>query len=164
MNEQVKAVNQADGRVLVDRREFARFILTGIIATVGNLAAVWALRRAMPYEAALACGIATGFAISFALTRLFAFRPARHDAAARTLARFLMVYAAGVAVNMVVAVLTGRAILPLWLSRPAAEMAGAFLGAGTMTFTSYFGHRFFTYRTGTRAGADQGGGDQPAKA
>lgn len=132
---------------LVDPREFARFLGTGIVATVGNLAVVWVLRATVPYAVALACGIATGFTLSFLLTWLFAFRPARAPGATRALARFLLVYAGGVAVNMIVAILAGRHILPRWMGPESADMAGAFLGAGCMTFTSYFGHRFFTYRT-----------------
>ena len=136
------------GAVLVDAGEFARFIATGVIATIGNLAVVWALRQTVGYEPALLCGIATGFAISFVLTKIFAFRSAEAIGATGELARFLVVYALGVGVNMAVAVLSGRIILPHWLALREAQMAGAFLGAGSMTFTSYFGHRFFTYRTG----------------
>jgi len=133
---------------LVDPREFARFIVTGVTATVGNLGVVWVLRQPAGYEAALLCGIAAGFAISFVLTKLFAFRSSAPFGAGGELARFMAVYAIGVAVNMMVAIAAGRFVLPLWLEPRAAQMAGAFLGAGTMTFTSYFGHRFFTYRTG----------------
>jgi len=133
---------------LVDPREFARFLITGIVATIGNLAVVWLLRGDVPYPVALGCGIATGFAISFALTKLFAFRPAEPDGTGETLARFLVVYAAGVAINMTVAVVAGHGVLPHWLDLRSAEMAGAFLGAGSMTVTSYFGHRYFTYKTG----------------
>ena len=135
---------------LVDPREFVRFVVTGALATVGNLAVVWGLRAAVPYVVALSCGIAAGFVLSFLLTRLFAFRPAVRDGTGRALARFLLVYAGGVAVNLAVAVVSGKVILPHWLDARMADMAGAFLGAGCMTFTSYFGHRFFTYRTGGR--------------
>jgi len=133
---------------LVDPHEFARFLITGIVATIGNLGVVWLLRGSAPYPVALGCGIATGFVLSFALTRLFAFRPAEPDGTGETLARFLLVYAGGVAVNMVVAMVAGHGVLPHWLDLRSAEMIGAFLGAGSMTVTSYFGHRFFTYKTG----------------
>jgi len=133
---------------LVDPREFARFLITGIVATIGNLGVVWLLRESLPYPVALGCGIATGFVVSFVLTRLFAFRPAQRDGPGETLARFLVVYVAGVAVNMTVAMVAGHGVLPHWLDLRDAEMAGAFLGAGFMTVTSYLGHRFFTYRTG----------------
>lgn len=140
----------SDRAALLDAREFARFIATGVIATIGNLGVFWALRQPAGFEPALLCGIAAGFAISFVLTKLFAFRSDAAFGAGGELARFLVVYALGVMVNMAVAVLAGRFVLPHWLPARGAEMAGAFLGAGSMTFTSYFGHRFFTYRTGSR--------------
>ncbi len=137
---------------LVEPCEFARFVVTGVIATLANLGAVWVLRQSAGYEAALLYGIGAGFAVSFLLTKLFAFRPGTGFGAASggELARFLLVYGLGVCVNMAAAVMAGRVILPLWLPLHEAEMAGALIGAGTMTFTGYFGHRFFTYRTGRR--------------
>lgn len=132
---------------LVDAGEFFRFVATGLTAAAGNLAVVWILRRVVVYETALLCGIATGFSISFLLTRLFAFRSGKRQALGGTLARFIAVYGFGVAVNMSIAVVLGRFVLPPVLGTVHAEMAGAFCGSGSMMVTSYFGHRFFTYRT-----------------
>lgn len=141
-----------DRAALMEPREFARFVLTGVIATVANLGTVWVLRQSSGYAAALLCGIGAGFAVSFLLTKLFAFRPGTGFGAASggELARFLLVYGVGVGVNMAAALVAGRMVLPHVLPLREAQMAGAFIGAGTMTFTSYFGHRFFTYRTGRR--------------
>ena len=36
-----------------------------------------------------------------------------------------------------------------------AESGGILIGAGTMMLTSYFGHRFFTYRTNSVAVSTQ---------
>ena len=58
----------------IDVREFIRFFLSGVTATVGNMAAVWLTRRFLPFETALLAGIAAGITISFALSKIFAFR------------------------------------------------------------------------------------------
>lgn len=130
----------------VDVREFIRFVVTGVVATVGNLGTVWLVRDTLPFQAAVLVGIGVGFCISFIVGKLFAFRSRSWGRARGELARFLAVYATGVAVNWTVSMLLGLYVLPGVLGRDAAEMLAAFVGAGTMTFTSYFGHRFFTYR------------------
>ena len=52
----------------IDVREFARFVLSGVTATIGNMVAVWLARRFLPFEIALLAGIATAIAVSFALS------------------------------------------------------------------------------------------------
>ena len=53
----------------IDVREFARFVLSGVSATIGNMVAVWLTRRFLSFEIALLAGIATAVAISFALSK-----------------------------------------------------------------------------------------------
>jgi putative flippase GtrA len=36
----------------VDMREFGRFVLTGVTATIGNLSAVWLARKMVAFEIA----------------------------------------------------------------------------------------------------------------
>src|SRR6266850_2978265 len=58
----------------IDVCEFARFVLSGVTAAIGNMVAVWLARRFLSFEIALLAGIATAIAISFALSKFFAFR------------------------------------------------------------------------------------------
>lgn len=138
--------------ILVDPWEFVRFVATGIIATVGNLAMVWLIRGISSYGAALLCGVATGFTISFVLSKTFAFRSREAFGVNGELVRFLFVYGCGVCAYMGIGLIAGTLVLPHFLPQRWAELGGAFLGAATMTFTSYFGHRFFTYRAHRRGG------------
>jgi putative flippase GtrA len=131
----------------VDIGELARFILTGVIATLGNVSAVWIARLFVPFEFALPAGIVAGLAISFTLSKFFAFGSRSWAGAGGEAWRFLIVHAVGCAVYMTTAVSIGRFLLGHGLIIKAAETCGILFGAGTMTFTSYFGHRFFTYRT-----------------
>ena len=138
----------ARSRDVVDVREFARFVLTGVLATCANLLAVWLARHVVAYQFALIAGVAAGASVSFPMSKRFAFRSADWKRSHREFGRFALVYAGGVVVYWTVAMLFGRLILPAVMARPAAELVGAFFGAGLMTFTSYFGHRFYTYREG----------------
>jgi putative flippase GtrA len=136
---------------VIDVREFARFILSGVTATIGNMAAVWLTRRFLSFEIALLAGIATAITISFVLSKLFAFRSRSWNRAVGESARFLIVYATGCAMYWTVAVFIRMVLLAHGVAVEAAEPGGVLVGAGTMMLTSYYGHRFFTYRTYPRA-------------
>lgn len=140
-------------RTVVDPREFGRFVVTGVVATAANLLAVWLARHVMAFQYALIIGVAAGASVSFPMSKRFAFRSAGWKQSHHELIRFALVYAIGVLVYWTVAMITGKLILPVFVGRPVAELMGAFVGAGTMTFTSYFGHRYYTYRHGRAAAA-----------
>jgi putative flippase GtrA len=131
----------------VDLQEFIRFFITGVTATVGNITAVWIVRHYTTFQIALIAGLAAGFTVSFVLSKVFAFRSRSWERAPGEALRFLAVYALGALIYWIVGILVGHSLLasimPLW----QAELGGAIVGASTMTVTSYFGHRFFTYRT-----------------
>jgi putative flippase GtrA len=135
----------------IDVREFARFVLSGIAATIGNMAAVWLMRRFLCFEIALLVGIATAGGISFALSKFFAFQSRSWNRAIGEAARFLIIYATGCGVYWMVAVSSSMFLLAHGVPVEAAEPGGILVGAGTMMLTSYSGHRFFTYRTYQRA-------------
>jgi putative flippase GtrA len=135
----------------IDVREFARFVVSGVSATIGNMAAVWLTRRFLSFEIALLAGIGTAVAISFALSKFFAFRSRSWNRAVGEAGRFLIVYATGCAVYWMVAVSIRMFLLAHGVAVEAAEPGGILVGAGTMMLTSYSGHRFFTYRTYQRA-------------
>jgi putative flippase GtrA len=134
-----------------DIREFARFFVAGVTATVGNIIAVWFARFFVSFEIALLVGIAVGVTISFILSKLFAFASRSWERAGGEAGRFLIVYAMSCAIYWVMALVCGRFVLVHVVAPRTAELGGVFIGAGTMMLTSYFGHRFFTYRTYLRA-------------
>ncbi|MGA8599391.1 MAG: GtrA family protein [Bryobacteraceae bacterium] len=135
----------------IDVREFARFVLSGVAATVGNMLTVWLTRRFLSFDIALLAGIATAIGISFVLSKFFAFRSRSWNRTVGEAARFLIVYATGCTMYWMVAVGVGMLLLAHGVAAEAAEPGGILVGAGTMMLTSYCGHRFFTYRTYHRA-------------
>lgn len=140
----------------VDKREFARFVLTGVTATAGNIAVVYLAGLFVSFEIALLAGIVAAVVLSFTLSKLFAFGSRSWEGAGGEAARFLIVYTVSCAVYWGVAVVCTRIVLVRGMAPQAAEIGGILIGAGTMMLTSYFGHRFFTYRTYRRTDEDLG--------
>lgn len=139
-------------RPLVNPHEFARFFVTGVTATVGNMLTVAGLRGVMVYSRALIAGLLTGFAISFVMGKLFAFRSRAMSGTGSELTRFVLVYAFGAAIFWAVGMIVGLKIAPQLMPRQWAEVAGVLAGASVMVVTSYIGHRWFTYaHVGDRA-------------
>ena len=108
----------------IDVREFARFVLSGVTATIGNMVAVWLARRFLPFEIALLAGIATAIAVSFALSKFFAFRSRSWNPAVGEAARFLIVYATGCVMYWIVAVSSECSFSRMvWQSKPQNHRA-----------------------------------------
>jgi putative flippase GtrA len=131
----------------VDFSEFLRFVFTGMLASVGNLVAVWSARRSQSFELSLLVGIVVALAISFTLSKWFAFGSGSWRSGFAEAPRFLTVFSAGCALYWATAVFAGKFVLPHFIPPAVAEGCGVLIGAGAMTVTSYLGHRFFTYRT-----------------
>jgi putative flippase GtrA len=130
----------------VDLTEFSRFVLSGTVAAFGNFFMVWLLRRSQSYEVSVLWGAAAALVISFILSKSYAFGSRSWERAPGEASRFIVVFALGCAVYWTVAVLLGAFALPAVLPQAVAEASGVVLGAGAMSITSYFGHRFFTFR------------------
>lgn len=133
----------------IDLREMVRFLLSGGVATGGNLAAVWLVRPFTSFTVALLVGIAVGMTLSFLLSKLFAFQSRDWSATKGEAGRFLIVYGLGL-VFYWLAAMGGRVVFNMMgVPMLIAESLAILGGAGVMVVTSYFGHRFFTYRQTT---------------
>jgi putative flippase GtrA len=133
----------------LDPREFCRFLVSGALATLGNLGAVWITRPIVPFSAALICGICVGMTISFVMAKFFAFRSRDLSRTRGEARRFVVVYGLGLLLYWCVAVVV-RALLSEQFRPAVADMAGVVVGAAAMVVTGYFGHRFLTFRSNAR--------------
>lgn len=131
------------------QHDFVRFVISGGIATVANLASVEAARRHFSFEQSVGIGIAVAVTCSFLLTKFFAFRSRELHRTRGELARFLAVYTVGLLVYGGTA-FAARAVLLAAVPEKLAEPVAVLIAAATMTVTGYFGHRYFTYRTWAR--------------
>lgn len=138
---------------MVDIAEFARFVLTGLTATIANLTAIWFAREVMPLAGALLAGLAAGFTVSFGMSKFYAFRSLEIRRAPREAPRFVLVYGVGAALYYATGLAVARGLPPALLPPRLGELLGAACGAALMMVTSYLGHRFFTYRRAPATGA-----------
>lgn len=131
---------------IIDVRELVRFVSSGLTAAAANVGSVWLVRPFWPFSISLLVGIATGFSVSFILSKWLAFRSCSWSRTTAELRRFVTVYALGSLVYWVVAILTRQVLRSSGISGQLADLGGILCGGGIMAFTSYLGHRFFTYR------------------
>jgi putative flippase GtrA len=131
----------------VDVGEFARFLISGVVATCGNLATVWIARYFVSFEWSLLAGIACGATISFLMSKLFAFRSRAWGSARGEAARFVLVYGVGLGAYWLLSVNVRPLFVAAHVQSQLADTMAVLVGAAIMTLTSYFGHRFFTYRS-----------------
>lgn len=129
-----------------DFREIGRFLVTGVVATLGNMTVVWLLRGTCSLKLSLAVGFITGMAISFVMMKTFAFKAQEWNGARGEMLRFLIVYAVGTGCYAVAALAGEHVLVTLGVPGRVAALGGVFAGGAVMAVTSYFGHRHFTYR------------------
>jgi putative flippase GtrA len=131
----------------VDILELCRFIMVGATAALGNIATACLASYMVPFEVALLVGIIVGLIISFVLSKLYAFGSRSWQRVGGEATRFLAVYALGGGVYWVAAVVSRSFALAHGVAPKLAEIEGILVGSGMMMVMSYFGHRFFTYRS-----------------
>jgi putative flippase GtrA len=125
--------------------QFVAFVATGSLAAITNLVARYLLDFVMPFELAVVLAYIAGMLVAFVLFQRMIFgnpgTPLR-----RRIVRFCQVNMLGLALAWTVSTLMARIVLPAmnWTFHPF-EVAH-FVGVAAPTFSSYFLHRFYTYR------------------
>lgn len=125
--------------------EFIRFVATGSLAAITNLVARYLLDFVMPFEAAVVLAYMVGMVVAFLLFQKVIFgnpdTPLK-----RRLSRFIQVNILGMALAWLVSTGMARMLLPAigWTFHPF-EVAH-FTGVAVPAFSSYFLHKFYTFR------------------
>ena len=127
-----------------ERRRFALFLLAGGIAAVVNILSRVALNWAMPYEIAIVVAYLCGMTTAYLLNRYFVFASSGRGAASEYL-RFALVNLAAVAQVWIVSVGLARLVLPAIGFSWHAETVAHIIGVAVPVFTSYFGHKHFSF-------------------
>lgn len=123
---------------------FLKFLATGGIAALVNVASRYALNFLMPFEVAVVAAYLIGMTMAYVLARLFVF-----DASGRSVAsefsRFAIVNVVALGVVFIVSVGLARVLFPAvgftWHADDIAHLIGVLAPA----VTSYLGHRHFTF-------------------
>ncbi len=137
-------VKPAAGTQPASPAQFARFLVVGGVAAAVNILSRIALNLVMSYGAAIVVAYVCGMTAAYVLNKLFVFTPSGrriHD----EYLRFTLVNLVAVAQVWIVSVGLAFYVFPsigfTWHAETVAHIVGVIVPA----FTSYFGHRYFSF-------------------
>lgn len=128
----------------MERARFIRFVLTGGVAAIVNLVSRYLLNFIMSFAIAVAVAYLFGMVTAYALGRLFVFERSGRSMADE-LWRFTLVNVFAAAQVWVISVGLGEYAFPAsgfrWHPLDVAHL----IGVSVPVFTSYLGHRHFSF-------------------
>jgi putative flippase GtrA len=122
-----------------------RFVLAGMIAALANFAARIALSTFLPYSIAIVIAFLIGLGVAFVLNRKFVFAAAS-SRLRQQLFWFVVVNLIGLAQTLAVSLFLARVLLPLLSVTSYPEEIAHATGIVVPIFTSYLGHKYWTFR------------------
>ena len=126
-------------------RQFALFLVTGGVAAAVNFGSRILYNRWLGFSASVVLAYLTGMVAAFMLARAFVFKDSR-QAAHRSIAFFILVNAVAILQTWAISVALAFFVLPrLGIVSHAREIAHA-IGIVVPVFTSYLGHKRWTFR------------------
>ena len=125
-------------------RRFALFVVAGGIAALVNIASRLALNLVMPYEVAIVVAYVCGMTTAYALNKLFVFERSGR-AVTDEYVRFTLVNLVAVAQVWLVSVGLARLLFPAVGFTWHAETVAHVIGVIVPVFTSYLGHKHFSF-------------------
>lgn len=124
--------------------EFLKFLMTGGLAALANLASRYALNLIMPFEAAVAVAYLIGMTTAYVLARLFVFQRSGRSVASE-LRRFAIVNVVALVIVWLVSVGLARLLFPSVGFAWHADDIAHLIGVLSTAVSSYFGHRLYTF-------------------
>jgi putative flippase GtrA len=124
--------------------QFVRFVIAAGLSVPVNLGARVLLSRVMTYEIAIVLSHLCGMLTAYVLIRSFVFEPSGRRPSSE-LTRFTLVNVVSLVVTWVVAVGLLRVVFPRIGFTTAPEFVAHVLGLGVATFTSFYGHRRYSF-------------------
>lgn len=125
--------------------QFLRFLLAGGIAALANFGSRIVFSLALPYPLAIVLAYLVGMVTAFALNRAFVFTQAENPVAQQAW-RFVLVNLLAVAQTLLISLLLARWLLPALGVLQHAETIAHAVGVLVPVFTSYLGHRHWSFR------------------
>ena len=124
--------------------EFLRFLVTGGLAAVVNLASRYGLNRFMPFEVAVVVAYLAGMTTAYILARLFVFQASGRSVASE-FRRFVLVNVVALVLVWLISVGLAQFVFPaigfIWHADDISHL----IGVMAPVVTSYFGHRLYTF-------------------
>jgi putative flippase GtrA len=127
-------------------RRFALFVMVGLLSAIVSIIARALLSRFTLFEVAVALAQLIGLAVAFSLGRMIVDTDFSGSLAGAC-RRFFIVNLFSLTIATLVSALFYRTALPLvgWTFHP--DYVAHFAGLGAATLPSYFGHRFYSFRS-----------------
>lgn len=127
-----------------ERRRFVLFLLVGGAAAAVNILSRIALNDAMPYEVAIVVAYLVGMTVAYLLNKYFVFAQSGRSVRSEYF-RFALVNLAAVAQVWVVSVALARFVFPAAGFAWHADTVAHVIGVVVPVFTSYLGHKHFSF-------------------
>lgn len=125
--------------------EFVRFVAASGTSAVFNFLSRIAFSAVVSYPAAIIGAYGIGMAVAYSLNRKFVF-PRRRAPCLGEMCRFVVINLIGVLQTLAVSLLVAKIVLPFLDVNWYQEEVGHFFGLSTLAFTSYLGHKYWTFR------------------
>jgi putative flippase GtrA len=126
-------------------KEFVKFIVVGGFAAIVNFMSRIVYSMYMGFSSAIIIAYITGMVVAFVLSKYLVFAPGRHHTV-KEIGYFTLVNLAAIAQTWIVSMTMFHYIL-VWLSVSLyREEISHFIGIAVPAFTSYFGHKHFTFK------------------
>ena len=127
------------------RNAFLRFVLTGGIAAAVNVLSRLALSQVLSFQVSVVLAYLVGMTTAYVLARAFVFQRSGHSVR-REYARFAVVNVVALAQVWGVSVGLAYWLFPALGFTFHAELVAHVIGVISPVFTSYYGHKFFTFQ------------------
>ncbi|MGO0999904.1 GtrA family protein [Lysobacter sp. CA196] len=127
-------------------RRFLAFVVAGGTAACVNFGSRILFSKLMPYVPAIVLAYIAGMITAFALNRLFVFTEANNEIKNQAF-WFLLVNLAAVAQTVAISLAFARWVFPALTMNFHPEAIAHAIGVIVPVFTSYIGHKHFTFRT-----------------
>ncbi len=125
--------------------EFVRFLATGGIAACVNIGVRIPLGLILPYSVSIVVAYLIGMTTAFVLAQLFVFDVSDRPRAVQY-ARFTMVNAVALLQVWLVSIFFEQIVFPRWGMMWQPKTVAHAIGVISPVFTSYYGHKFFSFR------------------
>ena len=125
--------------------QFGRFLLVGGIAAAVNVASRFVYGAWVDYSVSIILAYLTGMMAAFVMARRFVFPPGRNSVH-RSAAIFALVNAVALLQTWGVSIMLADHVFPSLGIRRHTETMAHVIGVGVPAFTSYIGHREWSFR------------------
>jgi len=124
--------------------EFLKFLVTGGLAALVNVASRYALNLVMPFEVAVVVAYLIGMTTAYILARFFVFQRSDRSIGSE-FRRFTLVNLVALVLVWVISVGLARFVFPALAFTWHADDIAHLIGVLAPAVSSYFGHRLYTF-------------------